>query len=73
MASRAEKLTDVLEKEKSSLPEFNGFGGLNDVSGYEAAIVYLRTGDKPSDYMDNDILYACVDDFEMMCSDYEIE
>ena len=49
------------------------FGSKNDTSGYDDAITYLKTGNKPSNYEYNDLLLGCVDDFEMMCSDYGID
>ena len=67
------KLAIELEKEKNNLPEYNIFGSKNDTSGYDDAIAYLRTGNKPSNYEDNDLLLGCVDDFEMMCIDYGID
>ena len=37
------------------------------------AIAYLRTGEKPLNYEDNDILLACVEDLDTMLSDYGID
>jgi len=70
---RKQRLAIALEKEKNNLPEYNIFGSKNDTSGYDDAIEYLKTGNKPYNYEDNDLLLCCVDNFEMMCSDYGID
>ncbi len=36
------------------------FGSKNDISGYKDAIAYLKTGNKPSNYEDNDLLLGSV-------------
>ncbi len=70
---RKNKLADALEKEHATLPEKNGFGESNNKQNYGPAIEYLRTGNKPTNWKNNDLLYACVEDFETMCSDFDIE
>lgn len=73
MTDRKLRLADALEKERDRLPQYSTFGEENDLSGYEEAIVYLRTGKLPSKYEDNEILLGCVEDLEMMFSDYGID
>ena len=67
------KLATALENEKNTLPEYNMFGDKNNLHEYDDAITYLRTGKKPYDYDDNDMLLSCIDDIETMYYDYEIE
>ena len=67
------RLAIALEKERDTLPQYSTFGDENDLSGYDDAIAYLRTGEKPFDYEDNDILLACVEDLDTMLSDYGID
>jgi hypothetical protein len=67
------RLAIKLEKEKATLPDHNAFGEVNDKTIYDAAIGYLRTGKKPDSWEDNDLLAACVEDFDCLCSDYGVE
>lgn len=67
------RLAIALQEEKNNLPEYDVFGNKNDTSLYDDVITYLKTGIKPIDYEDNDLLLGCVDDFEMMCNDYGID
>ena len=71
--NRKLKLADALEVEKNQLPEYNVFGDRNDKSGYEDAIKFLKTGVKPYNYEDNELLYMCAHDFETICKDYGID
>lgn len=70
---RKEKLAQALELEQKSLPPYNFFGEANDFSSYEDTIKYLRTGEKPVNYEENDLLLSTIEDFDIMCNDYGIE
>lgn len=72
LQEKKEKLAKALEAERNRLPEYNSFGEKNNLSGYEDAIIYLRTGVLSKNYENNDILLACVEDLGMMFSDYSI-
>lgn len=70
--SRKLRLASALEKEKANLPTTDIFGNDNNHSDYIPAINYLRYGTRIPNDNDNDLLMACVDDFEMMCNDYDV-
>ena len=65
-----EKLAQALEQEFERLKDHSNFGAKKQKREYDLAINYLRTGEHPSYYDDNDLLYACIEDFETMCKDY---
>lgn len=70
---KKERLAIALIKERDTLPEYSAFGDKNDLSIYDDTIAYLRTGEYPFNYEDNDILLACIEDLDTMLSDYGIE
>lgn len=70
MEERKLKLAEALKEEHERLLERNG--NLNS-EDYSLAIKYLETGEYPRHYNDFDLLYGCIEDFEQMCFDYEIE
>jgi len=73
MKDKKLKLAEALREEKERLPERSIFGDLNNFKDYELAIKYLETGEYPGNYDEYDLLYACVEDFETICRDYDIE
>lgn len=74
LQERKNRLADALEKERDNLPERNKLdGGINNKSIYEDCLIYLRTGVHPKYYNDNDLLYGCIEDIDMMFLDYEID
>lgn len=70
---KKELLITALEKEHSSLPEYNLFGEKNDLEVYVKIIEYLKMGKLPPDYQNSDLFYAIVEDFDQVCKDYGIE
>lgn len=72
MSDKREKLAIALEEEKGTRPEFNYFGEPTDFEDYDLAIHYLKTGEHPEYYNDFNLLYACIEDFEQTCADYDI-
>jgi hypothetical protein len=68
MENRKQKLAEALKEEYQRLVDK---GNLNS-EDYSLAIKYLETGEYPRYYNDFDMLFACIEDFEMMCSDYNI-
>lgn len=62
------KLAEALKEEYERLKH----RGNLDEEDYNLAIQYLETGKHPEYYNDYDLLYACIDDFEQMCRDYDI-
>lgn len=70
---KMKRLAIALEKEKVELPDENAFGEENDKTIYDAAIAYLRTGSKPNNWEDNDLLVGCIEDFDCLCSDYGVD
>lgn len=73
MEKRKLKLAEALKEERDRLPEINSFGEKTNFEDYELAIRYLETGEYPRHYNDFVLLYGCIEDFEQMCFDYEIE
>lgn len=73
MNARSEALANALEEERDRLPEESIFGNKTNFKDYDTAIEYLRTGVKPTNYDDLDITTSCIEDFETICKDYEIE
>jgi len=65
---RKQKLAEALKEEYERLVDR---GNLNS-EDYSLAIKYLETGDYPGNYDEYDLLYACIEDFEQMCSDYDV-
>ena len=61
-------LAEALKEEYERLVDR---GNLNS-EDYSLAIKYLETGEYPRYYNDYDLLYACIEDFEQMCSDYDV-
>ena len=70
--NKKEKLAQVLIDEFNRLKENPNFDKLAKEEDYTLAIEYLNTGEYPRYYNDFDLLYACIEDFEQMCNDYDI-
>lgn len=66
MEDKKQKLAEALKEEYDRLAYI---GRLNK-QDYDLAINYLETGDYPGNYDEYDLLYACIEDFDQMCSDY---
>lgn len=66
--NREQKLAEVLKEEHQKLVDR---GNLNS-EDYSLAIKYLETGEYPRHYNDYDLLYACIEDFEQLCNDYDV-
>jgi len=69
MEERKLKLAEALREEHERLVHK---GNLNS-EDYSLAINYLKTGEYPRYYNDFELLYACIEDFETVCFDYEID
>lgn len=69
MEDKKLKLAEALKEEHERLVHK---GNLNK-EDYDLAIKYLETGEYPRHYNDFDLLYGCIEDFETVCFDYEIE
>jgi len=67
------QLARKLQEEKETLPEINFFGNKTDFEDYDLSIKYLLTGEHPKKYNDFDLLYACIEDFEQICMDYDVK
>jgi hypothetical protein len=67
MDNRKQKLAEALKEEYERLVDK---GNLNS-EDYFLAIKYLETGEYPRYYNDFDLLYGCIEDFEMICNDYD--
>lgn len=68
MENKNLKLAQALKEEYKELAH----RGNLDLEDYELAIKYLETGEHPKYYNDFDLLYACIEDFEQICRDYDI-
>lgn len=68
MEDKKQQLADALSEEHQRLVHM---GKLNS-EDYSLAVRYLETGEHPKYYNDYELLYACIEDFEQMCSDYDI-
>lgn len=66
------KLAEALEEEKVRLPEYSEFGDRNNLEEYDQAILYLKTGEKPDNYYENELLLSCIEDIDTMLKDYGI-
>lgn len=73
MEAKREALAVALEEEKARMPERSMFGDKTNFKDYDLAIEYLRTGEHPTDYDDFDILNSCIEDFDQICADYDVE
>ncbi len=73
MENRKIKLEEALLDEFNRLKDHPDFDAENQKEDYMLAIEYLNTGDYPGNYDEHDLLYACIEDFELMCSDYGIK
>ena len=73
MEQRKLDLAKALKEEKERLPEVSMFGEKNNLDDYDKAIQYLEDGVKPLNYEDSDLLVGVIDDFECMCSDYDVK
>jgi hypothetical protein len=65
---RKQKLAEALKEEYERLADR---GNLNS-EDYALTIKYLEIGEYPRHYNDYDMLYACIEDFEQLCMDYDI-
>jgi hypothetical protein len=72
MEDRREKLAIALQEERGRLPEYSIFGSKNNLNNYSDAINFLKTGIKPINWSDNDLIDAIIYDFETICNDYDI-
>jgi hypothetical protein len=72
MEDKKKLLAIALKSEMDRLPEQSMFGDKTNFYAYEKSIEYLETGSLPDDWKDHDLLWSVVEDFEMICSDYEI-
>ena len=72
MDNKKEKLAIALEEEKNRLPEYSAFGENNNLENYDSAIAYLKNGIKPNNWQDNELLVSIIEDFDTMCSDYDV-
>jgi hypothetical protein len=70
--NKKEKLIKALKEEFNSLKDHPNFDETKQAREYNLAIKYLETGEHPFYYNDNDLLYGCIEDFEQMCSDYDV-
>lgn len=66
MEDKKLKLAEALKEEYDRL----AYMGRLNKEDYDLAINYLETGEHPRHYNDYDLLYACIEDFDQMCSDY---
>lgn len=64
-----EKLAQALQEEYDRL----SYRGSLSKTDYDLSIKYLKTGEYPSNWADYDLLYACKEDFNQLCKDYDIE
>lgn len=68
-----EKLISALKEERSRLTGTSSvFGDKFNSDDHDKAIGYLETGIKPVNVNDYDLLYAVINDFETVCSDFDI-
>ncbi|HSH52754.1 MAG TPA: hypothetical protein VK982_13600 [Bacteroidales bacterium] len=66
MDENKQKLIEALEKERNKLEKFG-----RNMEGHNLDIEYLKTGDYDMDDIEKyDILYTCINDYEMMIYDY---
>lgn len=70
--SKKLKLAQVLEEEFERLKDHPNFDAEKHEEDYYLAIKYLKTGETTENYEDFDLLFGCIEDFEQMCSDYDI-
>lgn len=68
MENKKQKLAEALKDEHERLVHM---GRLNS-EDYSLAINYLETGEHPRHYNDYELLYACIEDFEQLCNDYDV-
>lgn len=73
MENKKLRLAEALLDEFNRLKDHPNFDAEEKKEDYMLAIEYLNTGDYPRHYNDYDMLFACIEDFEEMCFDYEIE
>lgn len=66
MEDKKLKLAEALKEEYNRL----AYMGRLNKQDYDLAIKYLETGEHPRHYNDYDLLYACIEDFDQMYSDY---
>jgi len=48
------------------------FGDKTDFDAYDKAIEYLKTGIKPNNWENNDLLTSIIEGFDTICSDYGV-
>lgn len=72
---KKEQLIAALEHEYQTLPARAKYGfGNNHLEWYPPVIEYLKTGVRPKNPDENnDLLWAAMDDFDTLCSDYGIK
>ena len=63
-----EKLIEALKSERELFRS-----RLQDTTEHDVAIRYLETGCKPKEYYHFELLTSCVEDFDTMCKDYEVD
>lgn len=63
---KKQRLAEALKEEYERLINR---GNINS-KDYSLAIKYLETGEYPRHYNDFDLLYACIEDFDCIYSDY---
>ena len=63
--SKKNKLIIALEEERA-VSDKNGY----DTTDHDYAIHYLKTGEVKDTDEIYEILYACINDYELLCSDY---
>lgn len=67
------KLADCLKEELERLKDRIGYTTKSlVVMDYKLSINYLQTNNKPLNWDEYDLLYACVEDLETLYSDYDI-
>lgn len=62
-----ERLVEELQKEKERLA-----GQGKSIVDHNLTTQYLKTGNKPANWRNYEILQAAVEDFETLCRDYDI-
>ncbi len=66
------RLAQALEEEFERLKDHPNFDTEKHKKDHYLAIKYLTTGEHSKYYDDFDLLCSCIEDFEQMCLDYEI-
>lgn len=66
------RLADALMEEFNRLKTSVNFDVKSKKEDYQLAIEYLNTGEHPRHYNDFEMLYACIEDFEQLCNDYNV-